>query len=96
MSRFAGEAHDVSRAIGDREGEALALHTIANGLVYTFRVGDVESYYLRALELYARARGRRRARRRRSCSHATSSRSIWSRRRWALGAAECALGDNAA
>ena len=54
MSRFAGEAHDVSRAIGDREGEALALHTIANGLVYTFRVGDVESYYLRALELYER------------------------------------------
>ncbi|HEY0382892.1 MAG TPA: AAA family ATPase [Candidatus Elarobacter sp.] len=54
MSRFATEAHDVSRAIGDREGEALALHTIANGLVYTFRVGDAESYYLRALELYER------------------------------------------
>ncbi|MEA2784905.1 MAG: hypothetical protein QOF71_1009, partial [Candidatus Eremiobacteraeota bacterium] len=54
MSRFAGEAHDVSRAIGDREGEALALHTIANGLVYTFRVGDAESYYVRALELYER------------------------------------------
>jgi tetratricopeptide (TPR) repeat protein len=54
MSRFAGEALDVSRAIGDREGEALALHTIANGLVYTFRVGDAESYYLRALELYER------------------------------------------
>jgi DNA-binding SARP family transcriptional activator len=54
MSRFADEAHDVSRAIGDREGEALALHTIANGLVYTFRVGDAESYYLRALELYER------------------------------------------
>ncbi|HWT05027.1 MAG TPA: tetratricopeptide repeat protein, partial [Xanthomonadales bacterium] len=54
MSRFATEAHDVSRAIGDREGEALALHTIANGLVYTFGVGDAESYYLRALELYER------------------------------------------
>ena len=54
MSRFAGEAHDVSRTIGDREGEALALHTIANGLVYTFRVGDAESYYVRALELYER------------------------------------------
>jgi DNA-binding SARP family transcriptional activator len=54
MSRFATEAHDVSRAIGDREGEALALHTIANGLVYTFRVADAESYYLRALELYER------------------------------------------
>jgi DNA-binding SARP family transcriptional activator len=54
MSRFATEAHDVSRAIGDREGEALALHTIANGLVYTFRVGDAESYYVRALELYER------------------------------------------
>jgi len=54
MSRFAAEAHDVSRAIGDREGEALALHTIANGLVYTFSVGDAESYYLRALELYER------------------------------------------
>ena len=54
MSRFATEAHEVSRAIGDREGEALALHTIANGLVYTFRVGDAESYYLRALELYER------------------------------------------
>lgn len=54
MSRFADEAHDLSRAIGDREGEALALHTIANGLVYTFRVGDAESYYVRALELYER------------------------------------------
>ncbi|HEV2741046.1 MAG TPA: AAA family ATPase [Candidatus Elarobacter sp.] len=54
MSRFATEAHDVSRAIGDREGEALALHTIANGLVYTFRVGDAESYYVRALEIYER------------------------------------------
>lgn len=54
MSRFADEAHDVSRAIGDREGEALALHTIANGLVYTFRVGDAESFYLRALEFYER------------------------------------------
>jgi DNA-binding SARP family transcriptional activator/tetratricopeptide (TPR) repeat protein len=54
MSRFAAEAHEVSRATGDREGEALALHTMANGLVYTFRVADAESYYLRALELYER------------------------------------------
>ena len=54
MSRFAAEAHDVSRSTGDREGEALALHTMANGLVYTFRVADAESYYLRALELYER------------------------------------------
>ncbi|MDB5072149.1 MAG: hypothetical protein JWM87_3260, partial [Candidatus Eremiobacteraeota bacterium] len=54
MSRFAAEAHDVSRNTGDREGEALALHTMANGLVYTFRVADAESYYLRALELYER------------------------------------------
>ncbi|HTD37374.1 MAG TPA: tetratricopeptide repeat protein, partial [Candidatus Limnocylindrales bacterium] len=54
MSRFAEEAHALSRAIGDREGEALALHTLANGLVYTFRVGDAASYYARALELYER------------------------------------------
>lgn len=52
MSEFAGEALEISRAIGDREGEALALHTIANGLVYTFRVAEAESYYLRAAELY--------------------------------------------
>ena len=54
MSRHAAEAHEVSRRIGDREGEALALHTIANGLVYTFRVADAESFYLRALDLYER------------------------------------------
>ena len=54
MSRFAAEAHDVSRRIGDREGEALALHTMANGLVYTFRVAEAESFYLRALDLYER------------------------------------------
>ena len=52
MSEFAAEALQISRAIGDREGEALALHTVANGLVYTFRVADAESYYLRATELY--------------------------------------------
>ena len=40
MSEFATEALEISRAIGDREGEALALHTIANGLVYTFRVTE--------------------------------------------------------
>jgi DNA-binding SARP family transcriptional activator len=54
MSRFAAEAHDISHRIGDREGEALALHTMANGLVYTFRVAEAESFYLRALELYER------------------------------------------
>lgn len=52
MSEFAAEALEISRTIGDREGEALALHSIANGLVYTFRVADAESYYLRANELY--------------------------------------------
>jgi DNA-binding SARP family transcriptional activator len=54
MSRFAAEAHEVSHAIGDREGEALALHTMANGLVYTFRVADADAYYVRALEIYER------------------------------------------
>jgi DNA-binding SARP family transcriptional activator len=54
MSRFAAEAHEVSRAIGDREGEALALHTMANGLVYTFRVAEADAYYMRALEIYER------------------------------------------
>ena len=54
MSRFAEEAHAVSAAIGDREGEALALHTLANGLVYTFRVDEAEQNYRRALELYER------------------------------------------
>ncbi|MDB5026908.1 MAG: hypothetical protein JWO66_597, partial [Candidatus Eremiobacteraeota bacterium] len=44
MSRFAAEADELSRAIGDREGEALALHTMANGLVYTFRVAEAEAY----------------------------------------------------
>jgi predicted ATPase/DNA-binding SARP family transcriptional activator len=52
MSEFATEALEISRAIGDREGEALALHTIANGLVYTFRVTEAGGYYLRATELY--------------------------------------------
>jgi len=42
------------RAIGDREGEALALHTLANGLVYTFNIAQAGSYYRRALELYER------------------------------------------
>ncbi|HEY0394159.1 MAG TPA: AAA family ATPase [Candidatus Elarobacter sp.] len=54
MSRFAEEAHATSRAIGDREGEALALHTLANGLVYTFRVGEARERYERARELYER------------------------------------------
>jgi DNA-binding SARP family transcriptional activator len=54
MSRYADEAHVMSRAIGDREGEALALHTLANGLVYTFRVAEASAYYARALELYER------------------------------------------
>ncbi|HEX3466101.1 MAG TPA: AAA family ATPase, partial [Candidatus Elarobacter sp.] len=54
MSRFGEEAHALSRAIGDREGEALALHTLANGLVYTLRVADAGSHYARALQLYER------------------------------------------
>jgi DNA-binding SARP family transcriptional activator/tetratricopeptide (TPR) repeat protein len=54
MSRYAEEAHAISRAIGDREGEALALHTLANGLVYTFNVDDAEDRYRRAEELYER------------------------------------------
>jgi DNA-binding SARP family transcriptional activator len=54
MSEFAAEALEIARAIGDREGEALALHTTANGLVYTFRVHEAESYYLQAVELYER------------------------------------------
>ncbi|HEY0615667.1 MAG TPA: AAA family ATPase [Candidatus Elarobacter sp.] len=54
MSRFAEEAHAISRAIGDREGEALALHTLANGLVYTFRVGDARERYASAREIYER------------------------------------------
>lgn len=54
MSEFAAEAHDVSRRIGDREGEALALHTMANGLLYTDRVDDAASYYERAQQIYER------------------------------------------
>ncbi len=54
MSAFAVEAHDLSCAIGDREGEALALHTIANGHVTTFAVAEAESAYRRALEIYER------------------------------------------
>lgn len=54
MSHFAEEAHQISRAIGDREGEALALHTLGNGLVYTFNVAQAEDYYRRALEIYER------------------------------------------
>ncbi|MBV9440404.1 MAG: tetratricopeptide repeat protein, partial [Candidatus Eremiobacteraeota bacterium] len=54
MSHFAEEAHRISRAIGDREGEALALHTLANGLVYTFRVDEAREQYQRALEIYER------------------------------------------
>ncbi|HEV3089147.1 MAG TPA: AAA family ATPase [Candidatus Elarobacter sp.] len=54
MSGFAAEALEIARAIGDREGEALALHTTANGLVYTFRVGEARSFYVQAAELYER------------------------------------------
>src|SRR5438270_3429584 len=54
MSRFAEEAHEISRAIGDREGEALALHTLADGLVYTFNVDEARRHYRRASELYER------------------------------------------
>jgi len=54
MSRFAAESHALSIAIGDREGEALALHTMANGLVYTFAVAEAEAHYAHALEIYER------------------------------------------
>jgi DNA-binding SARP family transcriptional activator len=54
MSQLAAESHDISRAIGDREGEALALHTMANGFVSTFHVAEAEAYYRRALEIYER------------------------------------------
>ncbi len=40
-------------AIGDREGEALALHNIANGLLYTFDVEQTRELYARARQLYA-------------------------------------------
>ncbi|BDE07768.1 transcriptional activator [Vulcanimicrobium alpinum] len=54
MTECAEEARDLSRAIGDTEGEALALHTIANGLVYAFRIDGTSAHYREALALYER------------------------------------------
>jgi len=58
MSRLAIEANDISRAIGDIEGEALALHTMANGSTVAFRTGEAAAAYARALALYERIRHR--------------------------------------
>lgn len=52
MAEFARQAYDRSRAIGDREGEALALHNVANGLVYEFRIDDTSAAYEGALRIY--------------------------------------------
>ncbi|MBV8364045.1 MAG: AAA family ATPase, partial [Candidatus Eremiobacteraeota bacterium] len=52
MADYAWQAHAVSVAIGDREGEALALHNIANGLLYTFDVEQTRRLYAEARELY--------------------------------------------
>ncbi len=54
MSEFAREAYSISRSIGDVEGEALSLHNIANGLVYTFHVNEARDAYERTIELYRR------------------------------------------
>lgn len=52
MAEFAREAYDRSRAIGDREGEAMALHNVANGLVYEFRIDETAAAYEQALRIY--------------------------------------------
>ncbi|MBV9232879.1 MAG: AAA family ATPase [Candidatus Eremiobacteraeota bacterium] len=52
MKRHAGAALERSVGMGDREGEALAHHNIANGLVYAFAIDDVRKHYERASELY--------------------------------------------
>jgi tetratricopeptide (TPR) repeat protein len=52
MTGYAREAHRISREIGDREGEALALHTIANGMVYPFHVAEARAAYHEAPEIY--------------------------------------------
>lgn len=52
MSDYGHEAYRISGEIGDREGQALALHTIANGLVYPFRVAEARAAYRHAAELY--------------------------------------------
>ena len=52
MTHHAREAYALSREIGDREGEALALHTLANGQVYTFQVAEARARYLAAIALY--------------------------------------------
>ena len=55
---YALEAHDISRAIGDREGEALALHTLANGYISAFRVARRRCVYGGRSALYERMRHR--------------------------------------
>lgn len=52
MSEFAAAALEASTAIGDREGEALSLHTMANGMVYVFRVAQAREMYERAAQIY--------------------------------------------
>lgn len=52
MSDYAAQALEISRTIGDREGEALALHNLANGNVYTFHVEEAQSQYDSAMVLY--------------------------------------------
>lgn len=54
MSEFAGQAYELSKSIGDLEGEALSIHNIANGLVYTFQVSKTRSAYTKTLTLYER------------------------------------------
>ncbi|MBV9272165.1 MAG: hypothetical protein JO165_13810, partial [Candidatus Eremiobacteraeota bacterium] len=48
------QALQISVSMGDYEGEALALHNVANGLVYTFAVNDIRADYQRAHEIYER------------------------------------------
>jgi DNA-binding SARP family transcriptional activator/predicted ATPase len=54
MTAYGREAHAISCAIGDREGEALALHTLANGSLTTFAMADARKAYAAALALYER------------------------------------------
>jgi DNA-binding SARP family transcriptional activator len=52
MASFAQEVCERSRALGDREGEALGLHNVANGMVYAFRIKETEETFARALAIY--------------------------------------------
>jgi len=52
MTQFAREALTIARSIGDREGEALAMHTIANGGVYAFAVRETRESYEEAARAY--------------------------------------------